>query len=606
MSQYITKIKTTSGDLQIDYNALANLPEADTTLSESGKFADSKIVGDSISNLSALIGDKPTSEQISTAVANKADVNHTHNIVDIDSLSDELNSKYEKPSGGITKEDMSTNVQSALNKAETAIQSLSGYATESYVDTKVAGIVDVSPDTLNTLNELAAALGDDPNFATTIAAQIGGKVDKIDGKVLSSNDYTNYEKTKLSGIEEGANNTVVDSAFSETSINPVQNKVVNAAISGLRTLVGDTSVSTQISDAIKDKSDTGHTHNYAGSSSAGGAAYSANKINTNAGSNTQPVYFANGIPVNTTYTLGASVPADAKFTDTTYSAATTSADGLMSAADKAKLDGIANGANKTTLSSLGVTATAAELNYVDGVTSNIQTQLNSKEASGAASTALTNAKSYTDSRIEAMVGDTQVSSQISGAIASKQDTITGGATTIVSSNLTANTVLVSNANGKVSASAITVTELGCLDGVTSSIQAQLDDKAASSHGTHVSFSTTAPIVAGTASVGSANTVSRSDHVHPAQTTVSGNAGSATKLATSRTVRTNLASTSTASFDGSADITPGVNGTLPVGNGGTGYNSITDTTYTTARYRASSLHSSATTPSANGVIAWVYG
>ncbi len=49
----------------------------------------------------------------------------------------------------------------------------------------------------------------------------------------------------------------------------------------------------------------------------------------------------------------------------------------------------------------------------------------------------------------------------------------------------------------------------------------------------------------------------------------GTAASATKLAAARTIRTNLASTSTASFDGSANITPGVTGTLPVANGGTG-------------------------------------
>ncbi len=57
---------------------------------------------------------------------------------------------------------------------------------------------------------------------------------------------------------------------------------------------------------------------YAGSSSAGGAATSADKINTNAGSATQPVYFANGIPVKTTYTLSKSVPSNAVFTDTHY------------------------------------------------------------------------------------------------------------------------------------------------------------------------------------------------------------------------------------------------------------------------------------------------
>ena len=96
---------------------------------------------------------------------------------------------------------------------------------------------------------------------------------------------------------------------------------------------------------IKSKADTiyavkSHSHNYAGSSSAGGAATSANKLNTNAGSGTQPVYFSNGIPVATTYTLGKSVPNNAVFTDTTYSDVTTSTNGLMTAADKTKLNAL--------------------------------------------------------------------------------------------------------------------------------------------------------------------------------------------------------------------------------------------------------------------------
>lgn len=78
----------------------------------------------------------------------------------------------------------------------------------------------------------------------------------------------------------------------------------------------------------------------------------ANLPKNNAGSTTKPVYFVNGEPVEIGYTIAKSVPADAKFTDTTY-----------------------------TLSSFGVTATATELNYVDGVTSNVQTQLNGKAAS---------------------------------------------------------------------------------------------------------------------------------------------------------------------------------------------------------------------------------
>lgn len=52
-----------------------------------------------------------------------------------------------------------------------------------------------------------------------------------------------------------------------------------------------------------------------------------------------------------------------------------------------------------------------------------------------------------------------------------------------------------------------------------------------------------------------------------------NADKATKLSTSRTIRTNLASTSTASFDGTANVTPGVTGTLPVANGGTGQTTL---------------------------------
>lgn len=49
----------------------------------------------------------------------------------------------------------------------------------------------------------------------------------------------------------------------------------------------------------------------------------------------------------------------------------------------------------------------------------------------------------------------------------------------------------------------------------------------------------------------------------------GTAAAATKLATARTIRTNLASTSAVSFNGTANITPGVTGTLPIANGGTG-------------------------------------
>jgi len=81
---------------------------------------------------------------------------------------------------------------------------------------------------------------------------------------------------------------------------------------------------------------------------------------------------------------------------------------------------------------------STELGYLDGVTSAIQTQINGKQA-----------------------------------------TITGGATSIVSSNLTVSKALVSDASGKVAASTVSATELSYLVGVTSAIQTQLNGKQAS-------------------------------------------------------------------------------------------------------------------------------
>lgn len=87
---------------------------------------------------------------------------------------------------------------------------------------------------------------------------------------------------------------------------------------------------------IKSKADSvfaakSHTHNYAGSGSAGGSANSAVKLDTaTAGSATKPVYISGGKPVACTHSLGKDVPANAVFTDHTYTkmtAATASAAG---------------------------------------------------------------------------------------------------------------------------------------------------------------------------------------------------------------------------------------------------------------------------------------
>ena len=96
-----------------------------------------------------------------------------------------------------------------------------GMATTAYVDAELASLVDSAPATLDTLNELAAALGDDPNFATTTATQIGTKADKtttitagtglIGGGDLSTNRTISHADTStLTGAQTAATGNVLN------------------------------------------------------------------------------------------------------------------------------------------------------------------------------------------------------------------------------------------------------------------------------------------------------------------------------------------------------------------------------------------------------------
>lgn len=175
-------------------------------------------------------------------------------------------------------------------------------AAKSYTDTEIADLINSAPATLDTLGEIAIAMDENADVVEALDNAVGSKAskDELNTHVNDVNVHvTDAEKELWNSAKEHAESKHV-SSWNDLSDKP----------------------------------------NYAGSSSEGGAATSANKLNTNAGSDTQPVYFADGVPVATAYTLGKSVPSNAIFTDTTYSEATTTSSGLMSAADKVKLDGL--------------------------------------------------------------------------------------------------------------------------------------------------------------------------------------------------------------------------------------------------------------------------
>lgn len=75
------------------------------------------------------------------------------------------------------------------------------YQTEEEVMGKISALIDSSPEFLDTLNEIANAIGNDPNFSVTIMKLISNKVEKEEGMGLSENSYTNVEKEKLNMLQ---------------------------------------------------------------------------------------------------------------------------------------------------------------------------------------------------------------------------------------------------------------------------------------------------------------------------------------------------------------------------------------------------------------------
>ena len=107
--------------------------------------------------------------------------------------------------------------------------STEGYATETYVGTQISNLVDSSPSTLDTLNELAAALGDDPNFATTITNSIATKL-PLSGGTLTGDliiQHTDGAPGELLHLRNDSNGNGATIKFSDQATTAAQHGLLS-------------------------------------------------------------------------------------------------------------------------------------------------------------------------------------------------------------------------------------------------------------------------------------------------------------------------------------------------------------------------------------------
>lgn len=270
-----------------------------------------------------------------------------------DSKIEEAKSYTDTKTSGLASTTVVDNKISTHNTSTTAHNDIRVLITD--LTTKLNNFLDVDDTTTDQLSEVLALI---ENNRGTLESLTTNKINVSD---IIDNLTTNNSSKVLSAAQGVVIKNLIDAL--QTAVNGKQSAVTGGAstitssnLTSNRALVSNGSGKVAISDItstelgyldgvtanvqtqLNAKAASSHTHDYAGSSSAGGAATSANKLNTDAGSVTQPVYFKDGVPVSTSHTLNADVPENAKFTDTTYEVATQSTDGLLSADDKIQLN----------------------------------------------------------------------------------------------------------------------------------------------------------------------------------------------------------------------------------------------------------------------------
>ena len=396
------------GSLWIDLDAEYDISlDADTV---DGKHASEFAIASDVETLNALVGDVSVSEQISTAVADKAHVGHMHDVAT--SSKDGFMSAEDKVKLDGIEAGANNYVHPNLLSVSDPEGELALYKINVNQNGHIVQKEDVTKQDIVNLGIPAQ------DTTYSIATQ------STDG-LMSAED-----KAKLDSMTEGANEVVVDDALSSTSTNPVQNKVVNEAISGLSDLVGDTSVSTQISTAIDEliADDVGI---YVQADEPTDASDGDIWIDSDAESteitvdsalsstSTNPVQnkvVASAIDDLNTKVGDTSVSeqistavANLAITDHTHDVATTTTAGFMSAEDKVKLDGITDGSNEITVDdALSDTSTNPVQNKV------INAALANKSDADHTHSGYASASDVSD--LQTKVGDESVSAQITAAL----------------------------------------------------------------------------------------------------------------------------------------------------------------------------------------------
>ena len=101
-----------------------------------------------------------------------------------------------------------SNLDAAVSVTQSQSDNSTNVATTAYVDTAISNLSDSAPAALNTLNEIAAALGDDANYAATTTAAIAGKLPLAGGTMTGALANTSlgsqFATTSTGTIARGA------------------------------------------------------------------------------------------------------------------------------------------------------------------------------------------------------------------------------------------------------------------------------------------------------------------------------------------------------------------------------------------------------------------